>query len=52
MVESASALLFGVAFAFYWSWPMGFVCVGATPLILVTGYISSKADNASLGHEE
>jgi len=51
-VESATALLFGIAFAFYWSWPMALVCIGIMPIIVIGGAISAKADNASLGVEE
>jgi ATP-binding cassette subfamily B (MDR/TAP) protein 1 len=51
-VETATSLLFGVAFAFYWSWPMALVCLGITPFIMISGVISAKADNASIGLEE
>ena len=52
-LEGAIALLFGVAFAFYWSWPMAFVCIGVIPIIMIAGVITTKANNANmLGVEE
>lgn len=51
-VEAGTALLFGVSFAFYWSWPMALVCIGTIPVIMIGGAIAAKADNSSLGVEE
>jgi len=47
-LEGAIALLFGVAFAFYWSWPMAFVCIGVIPIIMIAGVITTKANNANM----
>jgi len=50
-VESATALLFGICFAFSWSWPIACVCMGVIPFIMIGGYISAKADNEMMGVE-
>jgi len=53
MLESAVALLFGVAFALYWSWPMALCCIGIIPIIMTSIGIVTKANNANmLGIEE
>lgn len=53
MVEAATALLYGIGFAFYWSWPLALVCIGCTPIIMIAGTIAAKADNeAMLAMEE
>ena len=52
-VEAMVAVLYGLIFAFVWSWPMALVGIGVLPFILIAGFIAAKADNQNMmGMEE
>lgn len=53
MTEAVVCLLFAVGFSMYWSWPMACVALVATPLIMICGAITAKADmDNQMGMEE
>lgn len=45
VVESMGALLWGVALAFYFSWPIAVVGFAISPFIVVASATAAKADN-------
>ncbi len=44
MVESTAALIWGVALAFWFSWPIGLVGLAITPFLMVAAAFAAKAD--------
>lgn len=53
MTEAVVCLLFAIGFSMYWSWPMACCALLATPLIMICGAITAKADAENqMGMEE
>jgi len=45
MLEANFALLFGIALAFGFSWPIALCGIGITPFLVIAAAASAKADN-------
>ena len=42
ILEAACALLTGIFLGFYFTWRMSVLCIGISPLVIITGYMGAK----------